>query len=178
MKRNEEDKYYLEEGDNEHIFDAKSNERLLFLIDKKNNLVFRSMLEEDIKLVVAQCDKLSGSEKRKAKKSLRLTLSEKGSQNYFFVIEEILPIDYYQDNFKSEKPDWIYGYPRRIIGFGARVQEEDHLVARKYDEYIETNIFTKYEERAKDFAYLLEQAGKIYGIEGKFWIMPAESKAK
>ena len=178
MKRNEEDKYYLEEGDNEHIYDAKSDERLLFIIDKKNNLVFRSMLEEDIKLVVAQCDKLSGSEKRKAKKSLRLALPEKGSQNYFFVIEEILPIDYYQDNFKSEKPDWIYGYPRRIIGFGARVQKEDHLVARKYDEYIETNIFTKYEERAKDFAYLLEKAGKSYGIEGKLWIMPAESKTK
>lgn len=172
MRKNSKDRYYRLGKNRMVIQDADSGEYLLFYVDRENMIVFRSMLEEDAKTVISRL-KVSSSEKRKRLKVLADVLPMKNSQNYFFVIEEIQPIDYFKDNFKSEEWDWIYGYPRRPIGLGVRNRvETGYLKDFKKDENIEAILFDQYESRVEEILSIIKKVGKYYGIEGQFYIQP------
>ena len=89
MKINTLDEYYVIENA-DYIEDVETGGKLLFLIDKKAKLVFRSMLEDDIKKVVVIFTKLTSSEKRQTMKALYEDLPKTDSENYFFVLEKIV----------------------------------------------------------------------------------------
>ncbi len=64
MKRNLQDGYSTVEGTPDWIEDNSTHEKLLFVIDEERRIVFRSLLEEDIKTFI-KLDDLTSSEKRK-----------------------------------------------------------------------------------------------------------------
>ena len=51
MKRNPNDKYCIIPDTVDWIEDETTKERLLFIIDEENRIVFRSLLEEDINYI-------------------------------------------------------------------------------------------------------------------------------
>lgn len=63
MKKNPNDNYYT--TDNEMILeDGDTGEQYIFLIDRKNMLVIRSFLEEDIKPFILNYDGVTSKERR------------------------------------------------------------------------------------------------------------------
>ena len=146
MKKNPRDRYRITRN-RMVIQDEDTNQKILFCIDRKNMIVFRSMLEEDVPVINGL--KCTSSQKRKRKKVLKSVLPEKNSENYFFVIEKIEPIDYFGDNFESEEWDWIYGYPRHPMGIGVRTKNETlNVVAEQKgnNENIEAILFNHEDE--------------------------------
>ena len=85
MKRNESGLYGVVEGEI-FITDEESGEKMIFVLDKENEVVIRSLLENDIKSV-AKIVKGSSSEKRNYMRSLWDFIPQKGSENYAFVVE-------------------------------------------------------------------------------------------
>lgn len=169
MKKNPRDRYRITKN-KMMIQDRDSKKKILFCIDKKNMIVFRSMLEEDISVINGL--KCTSSQKRKRKKVLKSVLPEKNSENYFFVIEKIEPIDYFGDNFESEEWDWIYGYPRHPMGIGVRTKNETlNVVAEQKgnNENIEAILFN-HEDEVNEVLRIVERVGRHYGIEGKSYI--------
>ena len=157
MKKNPRDRYRITE-DPMIIEDRDTEKKLLFCIDKKYMIVFRSMLEEDIGCINKM--DISFYEINKKKRFLEKVLPRKNSEHFFFIIEKIDPIDYCKDNFQSEEWDWIYGYPRHVIGIGART-----------DLAIEAKLFKKYEEKEKQkIQSIMRQVALYYGIRGEFYL--------
>ena len=124
MKKNPNDNYYtttnpivIEDGD--------TAEQMIFLINAKNRLVIRSLLEEDIKSFVDHYKGVTSKEKREKKRVLYENIPEKNSQNYFFCIEKINGIG---DN---ENDDSIYGLPREPLGICIVTDEEVDLQGRR-----------------------------------------------
>lgn len=67
MKKNPNDNYYT--TDNEMILeDGDTGEQYIFLIDRKNMLVIRSFLEEDIKPFILNYDGVTSKERREEKR--------------------------------------------------------------------------------------------------------------
>jgi len=67
MKKNPNDNYYT--TDNEMILeDGDTGEQYIFLIDRKNMLVIRSFLEEDIKPFILNYDGVTSKERREKKR--------------------------------------------------------------------------------------------------------------
>lgn len=159
MKRNPQDEYTTVEGDVNLIEDAETGEKLLFIIDEKNSLVFRSFLEEDINPFIDSYDKMSSSEKRKKKRILYEELPVKGSQMYYFAIEKIV------GEKRTDTWDEIYGLPRIPIGLGARTTKETALKERNGEPSIEAFVYTKYENMAVNVSNILEQVARIFEIK-------------
>ena len=64
------------------IQDPNTGERMVFLLDEKGKVVFRSMLEEDIKEAVNIMD-ISRSQKREKMRFLWKCIPKKGSEKFF-----------------------------------------------------------------------------------------------
>ena len=94
------------------IQDPNTGERMVFLLDEKGKVVFRSMLEEDIKEAVNIMD-ISRSQKREKMRFLWKCIPKKGSEKFFFVAEKIL-------ESHEENP---YEKGRKIIGLGLRTDD-------------------------------------------------------
>lgn len=89
MNWNETGMYKVTEGDIT-IVDLDSKEEMLYIIDRKNKIVIRSMMESDIEACVEVMDNFSRYEKEKIKKELEEKLPKKGSQFRYFAIEKIV----------------------------------------------------------------------------------------
>lgn len=159
MKRNENDEYATVEGDVNLIEDCETGERLLFVIDEENQLVFRSFLEEDINPFINNYDNISSSEKRNKKRILYEELPVKGSQMYYFAIEKIV------GERKTGAWDEIYGLPRIPIGLGARTSQATALKERKGEPSIEAYVYTNYEEMTVNVSKMVEKVAKIFEIK-------------
>lgn len=153
MKRNERDNYYTTTSDM-FIMDGDTDELLLFCFDRKNRVVIRSLLQEDIKPFVQIAD-ISSKNKRQKLKVLSEVIPKKESQLYYFVIERILGDEY------TGKEDAIYGLPREPIGFAGRCDEEVTLTSR-----IPGEVRAVMNKKDKDIAYpvfeLLKKIGNYY----------------
>ena len=88
MKLNNNGMYRVTEGEM-FIEEPNSGEKMLFLLDAKNKLVVRSMLEDEIKDVISKAE-TTNSEKRKMMRYLSENLPKEDSQFYFFVAEKIV----------------------------------------------------------------------------------------
>ena len=108
MKQNESGLYGVVEGEI-FITDEETGEKMIFVLDKENEVVIRSLLENDIKSV-AKIVKGSSSEKRNYMRSLWDFIPQKGSENYAFVVEKIV----------GNNSDNCYEKDREIIGVGFR----------------------------------------------------------
>ena len=128
MKKNPMDNYCIEEGQNDWIEDCESGERLLFIIDEENEIVFRSMLEEDVKKFVKGFKAATGSQKRKTMRELYEVLPKEKSQEYYFSIERIV------GERKTFEWDEVYGLWREPIGIGYRSTAEENLKKHGYNE--------------------------------------------
>ena len=69
MNWNETGMYKVTEGDIT-IVDLDSQEEMLYVIDRENKIVIRSMMESDIESCVEVMDNFSRDEKEKIKKEL------------------------------------------------------------------------------------------------------------
>ncbi len=76
MNWNETGMYKVTEGDIT-IVDLDSKEEMLYIIDRKNKIVIRSMMESDIEACVEVMDNFSRYEKEKIKKELEEKLPKK-----------------------------------------------------------------------------------------------------
>ena len=137
MKRNPNDNYFLEEN-SYYIENSETGDKMLYIIDRENNILIRSMLEDDIKEIVA-FSSLSSIQKKELRKELRQKLPQKGSEMTYFVLEEIQPIDYNEDNFESEEWDWVYGYPKKKIGMA--IKKTGNVATKHQFTYIDSAIF-------------------------------------
>lgn len=165
MKVNETGKYLVTEGEM-YIQDVETKERLIFLLDKKNMLVIRSMLEDDIKSFVDRSNSTS-KEKRERKRMLYQTLPQKDSELYFFVIEKIIG--------KSSKNKWngVYELDRVPIGIACRAENENNIgVFRKPNEGIEALIYDGEENNAENVLKMVKQLGNHFGIQGTAYLCP------
>lgn len=143
MKKNPNDNYVLDENPY-YIRNDTTGEKMLYIIDRKNNILIRSMLEDDIKEIVA-FSSFKSIQKKQMRNELKEKLPQKGSEMSFFVIEEILPIDYFKDNFKSEEWDWVYGYPKKKIGFA--MKKIGNAATKQQFTYIDSTIFHNCEDK-------------------------------
>ena len=145
MKMNSTGAYdVLEDGI--FIEDPETEERMIFLLDPKEGVVLRSMLEDDIKEAVKIMD-VSRSQKRKKIRTLYEDIPKEGSENYFFVAEKILD---------GEETN-LYERERKIIGFGSRTGKK-----------IEIGVYeVKLAENIKD---ALNKLAMHFGIEEKAYI--------
>lgn len=140
MKMNETGLY--EVLDRKFIEDPKTGERMVFLLDEKGKVVFRSMLEEDIKEAVNVLN-ISSSQKREKMRFLWKCIPQEGSENFFFVTEKILETP--EDN--------PYEKERKIIGLAIRT-----------DDSIEASVCEQ-EYIPKTLA-LIKDLAKYFGMEG------------
>lgn len=163
MKKNPNDNYYT--TDNEMILeDDDTGEQYIFLIDRKNMLVIRSFLEEDIKPFILNYDGVTSKERREKKRVLYNELPKENSQYSYFVIEQIIG----KPNKRDENS--IYGLPRIPIGMGARCRAT--AVTEKPQDAIEMYIFTKYENLAEAVSFTLKKLADFFNIEGNAQIYP------
>lgn len=164
MKRNPEDKYYTTTNDM-IIEDGKTGEQMIFLIDYKNRLVIRSLLEEDIKPFVIPYKDITAKERREKLRFLYEYIPKKDSEWYFFCIEKIIG----EEN--PDDPTSIYGLPREPIGICGRSDEEIMLEGRQdsqigaylyeFDEYIAECVDAMLPKIAK---YLKVKETKVYFV--------------
>lgn len=124
MKRNPEDKYYTTTNDM-IIEDASTGEQMIFLIDSKNRLVIRSLLEEDIKPFTTHYKNITSKERREKQRLLYRHIPEEDSAEYFFCIERIIGEE--DENDVTS----IYGLPREPIGICGRSDEEIMLEGKR-----------------------------------------------
>ena len=163
MKKNPNDNYYT--TDNEMILeDGDTGEQYIFLIDRKNMLVIRSFLEEDIKPFILNYDGVTSKERREKKRVLYNELPKENSQYSYFVIEQIIG----KPNKRDENS--IYGLPRIPIGMVARCRAT--AVTEKPQDAIEMYIFTKYENLAEAVSFTLKKLADFFNIEGNAQIYP------
>lgn len=163
MKKNPNDNYYT--TDNEMILeDGDTGEQYIFLIDRKNMLVIRSFLEEDIKPFILNYDGVTSKERREKKRVLYNELPKENSQYSYFVIEQIIG----KPNKRDENS--IYGLPRIPIGMEARCRAT--AVTEKPQDAIEMYIFTKYENLAEAVSFTLKKLADFFNIEGNAQIYP------
>lgn len=163
MKKNPNDNYYT--TDNEMILeDGDTGEQYIFLIDRKNMLVIRSFLEEDIKPFILNYDGVTSKERREKKRVLYNELPKENSQYSYFVIEQIIG----KPNKRDENS--IYGLPRIPIGMGTRCRAT--AVTEKPQDAIEMYIFTKYENLAEAVSFTLKKLADFFNIEGNAQIYP------
>lgn len=155
MKRNPDDKYCSIPDTVDWIEDETTKEKLLFVIDEENRIVFRSLLEEDIKTFISQYD-VSSSEKRKLMRELYEVLPKKGSQAYFFAIEKII------GEKQNEAWDEIYGLPRIPIGVGVRTTKKTALKERQYEPSIEAYVFTQHEDMTIHVSGMIMKVANIF----------------
>lgn len=165
MKRNPKDEYTTSDEDM-FIEDAETGERLLFLIDRENRIVIRSLLEEDIKIFVQNFD-TTASEKRKKLKLLYNVIPKKESQMYFFAIEKIIGEE------EEGKWDSIYGLPRVPIGMGART-DECVTLSKRIGPSIEAYLYTKEEGMSFTVSKMIEKIADYFKIEGTAQIFPVK----
>lgn len=158
MKRNPQDSYSTVEGTLDWIEDNSTHERILFIIDEEKRLVFRSLLEEDIKTFI-QLDNITSKERRQKMRILYKVLPKKDSQMFYFAIEKIVG--------EKETNNWdeIYGLERIPIGYGVRTTEETALEERKGEPSIETRIYTGYENMSVNVSSIIMKVAHIFGIE-------------
>ena len=170
MKQNANDNYLTEEGSN-FIEDGDTGDKLLYMIDRKNNIVIRSMLEEDIKEVVA-FSRLNSIKKKELKKDLKEKLQKKGSEMNYFIIEEIQPIDYNGDNFKSENWDWVYGYPKKKVGMA--MKKIENVATKKQCTCIDGSIFYNCnDQKVPSIKKIMNKVyNEVFGIEGEVVALP------
>lgn len=153
MKLNKTGQYITEKGKN-YIEDPETHEKHLFFIDRKNRLVIRSFLEDDIKPFIQKTE-ATGKEKRKKMKILYEEIPKRNSESYFFAIERILGKE------KENRWDEIYELGREPIGFGVRTENQ-----------IEMFLYTKEEHNSLNVLNLLKKVGDHFNIKGEGWIMP------
>lgn len=167
MKRNPDDKYYTTENDM-IIEDATTGEQMIFLIDYKNRLVIRSLLEEDIKPFTDQYEGITSKERREKRRLLYENIPEEGSELYFFCIERIIGEE------DRRQRNSIYGLPREPLGICGRSDEEILLEGKveselgaflyEYDEFIANcvdemlPIIAKYLKVEKTQVYFVRKA--------------------
>lgn len=113
MNWNETGMYKVTDGDIT-IVDLDSQEEMLYVIDRENKIVIRSMMESDIEACVEVMDNFSRDEKEKIKKELEEKLPKKDSQFRYFVIEKIVGKE------RTKNWDKIYGLKKVPIGIGRK----------------------------------------------------------
>lgn len=123
MRRNPNDRYSTTTNPMV-IEDDDTGEQMIFLVDDKNRLVIRSLLEEDIKPFICQYVGLTSKERRDKRRLLYEHISESNSQEYFFCIEKIIGEEDKEDSTS------IYGLPREPIGICGRSDEEVTLTEK------------------------------------------------
>ena len=145
MKLNSTGNYRVTEGEM-FIEDPNSGKKMLFLLDAKNNLVVRSMLEDEIKDVISKAE-TTNSEKRKMMRYLSKNLPKEDSQFYFFVAEKIVE--------KPKNKSWnsIYESERRVIGYGYRKPLS-----------IEMFVFSKWKSNTMKILDMIAEIGNYYKI--------------
>lgn len=153
MKRNPDDKYAIEIGNENWIEDRKTNEQMLFYIDKDNKIVVRSMLEEDIKPFMNLL-KISSREKREKMKILYNEIPKEKSQEIYFVIEKIVGEE------KTGKWDEIYGLPRTPMGLAARIIQPERS-------YIYANLFAKFKDYKEELFSAANTVADIFNEKQK-----------
>lgn len=154
MKVNKSGLYIVTE-DSIFIEDPKTKERQLFLLDRENKIVLRSMTENDIKLFISKME-ITSSQKRKKMRLLSFELPKPDSQFYFYVAEKIVG---------KEGKSWnsIYEQKRIPIGLGARDSNNTS---------IEMSIYDCEKEHSHNVLRLVAELGKYYGINGdEYFIM-------
>ena len=158
MKRNPQDSYSTVEGTQDWIEDNGTQEKLLFIIDEENRIVFRSLLEEDIKPFI-QLDNVTSKERRQKMKILYDELPKKDSQMFYFAIEKIVG--------EKETDDWdeIYRLERVPIGYGARTTRETALKERRGEPSIEARIYTGYENMSVSVSNIIVKVAEIFEIK-------------
>lgn len=124
MKRNADDNYYTTTNPM-IIEDGDTGEQMIFLIDSKNRLVIRSLLEEDIKPFTNQYRDITSKERREKQRFLYENIHSKDSQMEFLCIEKIIGEE------DKEDPTSIYGLPREPLGIGGKADEEIMLQGKR-----------------------------------------------
>lgn len=157
MKRNPEDKYFTTTNDM-IIEDGTTGEQMIFLIDSKNRLVVRSLLEEDIKPFVERYRNITAKERREKLRFLYNYISDKDSAEYFFCIEKIIGKE-----SKKDKTS-IYGLPREPIGIGGRSDEEIMLEGKR-DSQIGAFLYEFDADVAECVDNMLLKIAKYLGVE-------------
>ncbi len=157
MKRNPNDKYCIIPDTVDWIEDETTKERLLFIIDEENRIVFRSLLEEDIKPFIQLYD-ASSSEKRKMMRGLYKELPKEGSQKYYFAIEKIVGEQH------NETWDEIYGLPRIPIGLGVRTTFQTALKERNGKPSVEAYVFTQHVNMTIHVSNMISKVADIFEI--------------
>lgn len=158
MKVNKKDNYFTTE-DPMVIEDGDTGEQQIFLIDRENRVVIRSLLEDDIKNFISNYDSITSKQKRDKMRLLYKVLPHKDSQYYFFAVEQII-------GKESKRWDSIYGLPRVPMGICIRfIQTENRLTTQK-EEGIEAYLYEKYTDKLISVSKMIEQLAQSFGIEG------------
>lgn len=158
MKKNPDDSYSTVEGTQDWIEDNATQEKLLFIIDEEKRIVFRSLLEDDIKPFI-QLDNITSKERRQKMQILYQELPKKDSQMFYFAIEKIVG--------EKETNEWdeIYGLERVPIGYCVRTTKETALEERKGEPSIEARIYTKYENMSVNVSSIIMKVADIFEIK-------------
>lgn len=172
MKRNPRDNYYTTTNPM-IIEDGDTGEQMIFLIDSKNRLVVRSLLEEDIKTFIDRYNGITSKERREKKRMLYEHISEENSQNYFFCVERIKGTE----NKKIENS--IYGLPREPIGLCGRSDEEVTLQSKVPSE-IGAFLYNYDHETAKHVDEMLPEIAKYLKVEktSVYFVMKPQKVAR
>lgn len=165
MKRNPKDNYYTTTN-SMVIEDGDTGEQMIFLIDRKNRLVVRSLLEEDIKPFTDSYNGITSKEKREKRRILYENVPDKDSPEYLFCVEKIIG----KENRKD--PTSIYGLPREPLGLCCRMDEEVFLQGRKnselgaflyeFDEKVANSVYGMLQILAK---YLKVEKAQVYFVK-------------
>ena len=159
MNWNETGMYKVTEGDIT-IVDLDSQEEMLYIIDRKNKIVIRSMMESDIEACVEVMDKFSRYEKEKIKKELEEKLPKKDSQFRYFAIEKIVGKE------RTKNWDEIYGLEKVPIGIGRKNLFMAFLGKPTMKEGIEMFLCTKEEKNASYVRENIKTLAIFLGMDG------------
>lgn len=161
MRCNETGRYIVTEDEN-LIKDPDNDEEMLFMVDEKNKVVIRSMLENDIDTCIKKMDMKSSYEREKLKEELYKKIPQKGSEFRFFVVEKII------GEKKNNSWNEIYELERVPIGMGEKVLHINHII-RKMKEGIEIIVFSKEEKHIPYIQENLKRLAEYFGITGETW---------
>lgn len=113
MRVNKDGVYEVTEGE-KFIIDPSTGEKMVFMMDAKEKLVIRSMLEEDIKASMS-ISRATSSEKRKRCKELWDIIPRPQSETFFYILEIV------SDEDGNKNP---YERKREIVGIGIRTEND------------------------------------------------------
>lgn len=151
MRVNQDGVYEVIEGEN-FITDPSTGEKMVFMMDEKERLVIRSMLEGDIKASVSISNATS-SEKRKRCHVLWQTIPQPKSELYFYTLEKVL-----EDGNKNP-----YERQREIVGVGVRTEEN-----------IQFNVLKKIDgSYLESLPNMIKQLAMEFGIKGEPYCLTA-----